>query len=275
MEQSKFYQIKNVTEHEYTLVGCDGSVITRSIQDVDKSASAFTIQDAKDGDVLCSGQIIVIFKHFEDPSYRQHIVAYIGLDISGNVQITDDTWSLGIDKVEPATKKQRDTLFAKMKEAGFEWDDEKKELKKIVAPIFNIGDTIIKKHNSDINDFGQFTITDITGGKYWYNDRIICDITDQNNWELVEQKPAWSEEDEYHKRQILRILKDNGCSQTLQDRTEKWIEERLKYLRPQKQWKPSDEQMEALESATENCAYSEYQDCLMELIAQLKKLRRE
>ena len=31
----------------------------------------------------------------------------------------------------PATKGQRDTLFAKMKEAGYEWDAEKKEVKKI------------------------------------------------------------------------------------------------------------------------------------------------
>lgn len=49
----------------------------------------------------------------------------------------------------------------------------------------------------------------------------------------------------------------------------------LKSLRPQPQWKPSDEQIEALESATENCAYSEYQDCLRELIGQLKKLKGE
>ena len=33
--------------------------------------------------------------------------------------------------VYPATKEQRDTLFAKMKEAGYIWDAEKKELKKI------------------------------------------------------------------------------------------------------------------------------------------------
>ena len=41
-----------------------------------------------------------------------------------------------------------------------------------VEPKFNIGDTIAKKHNYDIFDFVPFTITDITGGKYWYNDRI-------------------------------------------------------------------------------------------------------
>lgn len=48
--------------------------------------------------------------------------------------------------------------------------------------------------------------------------------------------------------------------------------ERLKSLIPQTIWKPSELQIEALESATENCAYSEYQDCLRELIEQLKKL---
>lgn len=47
-----------------------------------------------------------------------------------------------------------------------------------------------------------------------------------------------------------------------------WI---LKFLKPQNTWKPSDEQMEALESATENCAYSEYQDCLRELIVNIDK----
>jgi hypothetical protein len=50
---------------------------------------------------------------------------------------------------------------------------------------------------------------------------------------FAQKSAVWSEEDEYHKRQILRILKDNGCSQTLQEKTEKWIEERLKSLRPQ------------------------------------------
>ena len=75
--------------------------------------------------------MIVIFKHFEEPSYRQHIVAYIGLDINGDIQITDDTWNLGIDKIKPATKEQRKLLFQKMKEAGYEWDAEKKELRKM------------------------------------------------------------------------------------------------------------------------------------------------
>jgi hypothetical protein len=122
---------------------------------------------------------------------------------------------------------------------------------------------------------------------------------------------GWSEEDEYHKRQILRILKDNGCSQTLQERTEKWIEERLKSLRPQNktyywteneikfaisdyirgaesyekmveklrclkpqsQWKPSEEQIGVIEAVINNRSFQRRH--LDSLYEQLKKLREE
>ena len=89
-----------------------------------------------------------------------------------------------------------DEIIEKMSE----YMNEQKSADKIVVPIFNIGDTIAKKHNSDIHDFGSFTITDITGGKYWYNDRIICDITKQDEWEIYEpvrqSSTEWSEGDE-------------------------------------------------------------------------------
>ena len=34
--------------------------------------------------------------------------------------------------VYPATKEQRDLFFKKMHEAGFEWDAERKQLKKLI-----------------------------------------------------------------------------------------------------------------------------------------------
>ena len=95
------------------------------------NAHLWTIEDAKPGDVLSNGKMIVIFKDFAEPSYKQHIVAYIGLDRGGKIQITDDTWRLGIDKAKPATKEQCELLFQKMKEAGYEWDAEKLELIKV------------------------------------------------------------------------------------------------------------------------------------------------
>jgi len=133
MEQSKFYQIKNVTECEYTLVGCDGSVITRPIQEVDKIASSFTIQDAKDGDVLTSdyegGICTALLKNVLSIS---EIEMYCHL-INDDLFIPKFGYSNAI--WHPATNEQRDTLFAKMKEAGYVWDAEKKELKKIEEEV--------------------------------------------------------------------------------------------------------------------------------------------
>ena len=80
--------------------------------------------------------------------------------------------------------------------------------------------------------------------------------------------------DEYHKRQILRILKDNGCSQRLQEKTEKWIEERLKSLRSRYTWKPSNEQMHALFEAHKQMS-ADYHMPLLSLYNDLKKLREE
>lgn len=135
MEQSKFYQIKNVTECEYTLVGCDGSVITRPIQEVDKIASSFTIQDAKDGDVLISqyGNPLIYNGNYNS----LNIGAYCGITCDDNkFKVAEEKchWTENVD-IEPSTKEERDLLFQKMKEAGFEWDSERLELKNIEDEI--------------------------------------------------------------------------------------------------------------------------------------------
>ena len=91
---------------------------------------------------------------------------------------------------------------------------------------------------------------------------------------LIKQKPAeWSEDDEKQIRQIERIIKDAGCSKTLQAKIHNW----LKSLRPDtfqngnSRWKPSEEQMEMLSYVIENrddhCG-----DVLCSLYADLKKL---
>ena len=52
----------------------------------------------------------------------------------------------------PATKEQRDLLFAKMKEAGYEWDAEKKELRKIKPHYdisnFHAGMPVLVRYNN-------------------------------------------------------------------------------------------------------------------------------
>ena len=132
MEKSKFYRVKNITEREYTLVGCDGSVITCPIQDVDKSASAFTIKDAKNGDVLaCENGWTCIFNCLHDNLFDSHCFmdAEGWFCEDGGQAHTLDNRICG--EIHPATKEQRDTLMKAMSDAGWEFDFEKKELKKI------------------------------------------------------------------------------------------------------------------------------------------------
>lgn len=138
MEQSKFYQIKNITEHEYTLVGCDGSVITRPIRDIDESASAFTISDAKEGDVLvASDGSLFIFAYVKDNSVYYHFA----LSKDGIKQISDGrhAWETA-SSCHPATKEQRDQLEKAMTDTGYRWDKDEKRL------------ICLKKENSNDSD---------------------------------------------------------------------------------------------------------------------------
>lgn len=90
----------------------------------------WTVKDAKDGDVLCSGQIILLFKKWVYTTDWNFVIAYAGIDVSGKLQITNKHWLIS-NYACPATKEQRDLLFRKIKEYGYEWDEDKKELKKL------------------------------------------------------------------------------------------------------------------------------------------------
>ena len=104
--------------------------LTYDIIKTDKSCHLWTLQDAKNGDIIVSSKITILFKKFQEESDCNYIIAYAGIDISGKLQITDGHWLISND-AKPASKEQRDLLFQKIKEAGYEWDAEKKELSKI------------------------------------------------------------------------------------------------------------------------------------------------
>lgn len=90
----------------------------------------WTIQDAKDGDVL-SDEKPFIFRGFGDREHPHNPTAYCGITSSGTfILSTENEWWTA-DDFYPATKEQCDLLFQKMHEVGYEWDDEKKELKRI------------------------------------------------------------------------------------------------------------------------------------------------
>lgn len=187
---------------------------------------SWTIQDAKDSDILVHssfmfGDFIFIYNN------TSILQAYCYYSNESDRFVMEDKEHLclwNMQEVKPATKEQRDLLFAKMKEAGYEWDANKKELKKI------------------------------------------------------EQKPAWSEEDE---KILSDIIKDlvHPWNEYIPDRIEdeiKWLKNKLKSLRPQTTWKPTERQLSALDYQVKaTCQTSWQYKETKELLEQLKKLREE
>ena len=86
-------------------------------------------KDAKTGDVLCwdGSKCITLFKNiYDNDSFESY--GFVG-HRTGIFQPSESYHD--IKGAHPATKEQRDTFFSKMKEAGYEWDAKKLELKKI------------------------------------------------------------------------------------------------------------------------------------------------
>ena len=210
-KHQSIYQVEKIENGYYILRHTHGGSFRVCVLH-DESLRLWTINDAKDGDVLViektktTYETIFIFKEIEDT----HIIHYVYYLNTGIEQVFEKRSANGfvgfIDEVvHPATKEQRDTLLKAIKDAGYEFDFMKKELKEVVEPKFKVGYTIVPKHNPTTNKI-YFTITDIIGGKYWYNDRIICDIAEQDEWEVLEQKSAWSEEDDYYRDNLITWL---------------------------------------------------------------------
>lgn len=124
--------IEGIHNSFYDIVSPEGCGTDDTISHVDGHFRLWTIQDAKEGDVLANDYFIVIFKRLWQ--------CKTAFDWSCGIEFADNIWtfdSMGEDDFDPtgfhpATKKQRDLLFSKIKEAGYKWNKETHELKKIV-----------------------------------------------------------------------------------------------------------------------------------------------
>lgn len=131
------YQVVARIGNQYQLKYGDNYTIQKCA-DVDRCARLWDItKDAKDGDVLCYKDEISLYKHDIKNCTKQE-TTFGGFTYhccyDGKRFITDSLYSLTEqDKtdIHPATKEQRELLFQKMHEAGYEWNDENKELKRI------------------------------------------------------------------------------------------------------------------------------------------------
>lgn len=181
-------QIKTIDSNRYEFT--DGSTLVAS--DSDMYLRRWTIQDAKDGDVLVGidedftsvpwiGMFKCINKDYPDRRFDSHCF----LQACTHIFCTPETESIyenicvghSSQPTRPATKEQRDLLFAKMAEAGYMWLSHKKELVKLK---FKTGDSVCKKSDGQI-----YYIDNITENGYFNGITPLFPIECQDDFELV------------------------------------------------------------------------------------------
>ena len=218
-----------------------------NIEEYDRLHHLWTIRDAKDGDVLIDknymGEHPFIFKEIKPSNIKTNIpnpltvLGYCGIGGAGFTK--GDWWGDTANCIYyPATKEQRDLLFQKMKEAGYEWDAKKKELKKIEQKTDwserdeNVTDIILSQLRSD-NFSGVLGKSLLKAAESWLNSLKG----------RMQPKQEWSKEDESYLNTTIAYLKDAKEFKKTAENCINW----LKSLRPQKQWKPSEEQIATIE----------------------------
>ena len=96
----------------------------------DEQCRFWTIEDARDGDILACNEEILLFKSYSAQGRISLYCWYNGHTNNFHGKEVIDILLTTRNKVCPATKEQRDALMKAMNDAGYEWDAEKKELKK-------------------------------------------------------------------------------------------------------------------------------------------------
>lgn len=124
------YKIIEVRESWYEVISYNNEIgIQYSIGfDKEKDCRLWTINDAKNGDVLVHGEQLFLFKRMNTSNsfYAHCNYHFTGYD---NLSFSDCSYS--IDNIHPATKEQRVRLEKEITKAGYRWNKEERKLEKI------------------------------------------------------------------------------------------------------------------------------------------------
>ena len=155
--------------------------------------------------------------------------------------------------ISEATKQELEDNLNKAleKETPDSWNkflDEQGELK------FKVGDIIKPKDGG--HEPWQIMQVDMIDKKYRFKDGYVIHFSQEDNYELVEQKPAWSEDDEKIANNLISQL-GNLCTRKLikeetKDKYVNWIKSLKDRVQPKIEWSEEDERkyiqaIEALE----------------------------
>ena len=266
------YKVISVNSGSYYVENIDTNGRTE-LFNVEQNFHLWSIEDAKDGDILYSltHNLLWIYKSKEECHAAVNLNYANSISFDSNIIIPSD--------VRPAIKEQCDLLFQKMKEAGYEWNAEKKELKKVenhplLSDFFNAE---YERGKADALKSTEWSEEDELQLQAAIE---ICENsghTITSNWlkslkNRVYPKQEWTKED---KERYISCLQRLGTGNLDQPETinSKWFKE---HVYPQKQWKPNNEQM---------CAFKQMYDwynthfaqslALNSLYNDLKKLKGE
>jgi len=284
------WRIDSIDEDMYYTNHC-GIDCGGDIESIDKEYHLWTIQDAEDGDVLRIRNLTFIFQEITNNNvcHKNAVVAYCsyednddGFGVCGPDCITD------LEIIIPATKEQRDLLSQKMKEAGYEWDAEKKELRKIELTDVDheYYSELLKNDKSDnIADYAYQCVYCMSHdwaieNPTWDNVQSACRLGAkwQKKHDVSEE---WNKEDEKMISRLRDIVEKYAFSHSAVDVNGDLCEKEyieadnwLKSLKQRIGWKPSDEQITVLELASkyERVFTPKQIDILIGLKEQLKKL---
>ena len=235
---------------------------------------AWTIQDAKPGDILATLDYILIFK---ESTKDDGGVSYCHYDFTAYRPqfnwIEDKNWYFGKEaKVYPATKEQRNLLFSKMEEAGYEWDAEKLKLIEHTNQMSELTE-FDKAVGVSIGTWNPTTPEQIERVKAVSNKLLKL----ARKQIINEQKSAeWSDEDIATISRVISIVKWAAYSDhshpILNDEGATELVERLKSLKDRYTWKPSKDQIIALRWILNNIPYNKHKEELSGLLEQIKDL---
>lgn len=220
------------------------------IQYIDNTYHLWTIADAKDGDILAfkdgtSG--VLIYKDYINTI--SGVLSYCRTVRDRFISKEESGWSPTL--LFPATKEQRDHLFEKMHEAGYEWDEGVKELGRIeqidafeselnallkkyeYLPKSELAESLefylnyiieldgkfpIKWTQDNIDDLTEFEAEMMHVGESFFGEYAGLNPNDTMSVRVqakllleLAPKPKWTEEDEEYTH-YLGILVDNTAS---------------------------------------------------------------
>lgn len=233
----KIIKIENGNYRIESIYGYKGY---NTFETFEKDYHPWTIQDAKNGDILCceSGWTCIFKTLVNDETFSSYCFMdktkwFCETGSEGHT-LKEEFIKAYNGKIYPATKEQRDLLFKKMRESGYEWDAQKKELKKIEQKPWSEED-------------GQMIEAII---------QLLYDTRSENCWNCIFVKVK-------DKRKEITFTKIENWLKSLKDR-----------VQPQSQWKPSDEQITWLYRVADDASKdSRMKQILNELLSDLKKLR--